>query len=669
VKTLSPALQAHYAQGTTTLTTCWKATLKDGTVVAATAFDRDIVFGGVTYQATLGYSASDIDSSAELNPDNLEVQGVLGSPAITDDDIHSGRWDYAAIEIFEVNYADLSQGKNILRVGTLGEVRGSRSQFNAELRGLLQAYTRVIVRLVTKDCTADLGDARCTVDLAPITVSGVVGSVTDNRTISDAARVEAADWFTGGKLTFTSGANAGRSMEVKHSAPGQIELMHPFYEVIAAGDTFTVYAGCLKRFAEDCIAKHGNGVNFRGFPHLPGAKIFRQGGINYGEVLAAQSGSGGPTPTPAPTPAPSGGGGGTTTGGGGTPATYTPTLFVSASGSDSNSGTSAGAPFKTITHAAAVAVAGDVISVAPGTYSGSFQTTKSGSSGARLVYVSATRWGAKIVPPAASARDSAWFNTGQYVTIDGFDIDGSTDPASGTKWRFGIESEGEGTIVQNCHVHHIALTVPATSSGGGGILLDSYNGGQNMQALSNFVHHVGPVGGGNWFHGIYSTASGAIKNNIVGRVVGAGIHLWHDARNVVIACNTSFNNKYGIVYGGGDFRNLPPPCDHITVANNIFDGNSAGGVSEEGTVGANCIVTNNLCYNSGANYSMRVTTPANQISGNPLFVNYQPEANGDYHLLAGSPAIGAGLATYAPATDYEGTTRARADIGAYEGPP
>ena len=40
-------------------------------------------------------------------------------------------------------------------------------------------------------------------------------------------------------------------------------------EPIAAGDEFTVTAGCDKQFAT-CQAKFANGVNFRGFPHMPG---------------------------------------------------------------------------------------------------------------------------------------------------------------------------------------------------------------------------------------------------------------------------------------------------------------------------------------------------------------------------------------------------------------
>lgn len=282
MKTISIALRNHYAQGTTTLATCWKATLTDGTVIAATAFDRDIVFGGVTYYAAQGYKASDIQSTSELNPDNLEIDGVLASPAITDDDIHSGRWDYAAIEVFEVNYADLSQGRNVLRTGTLGEVRGGRNKFTAELRGLLQSYSRSIVGLTTELCTADLGDDRCNVDLEPITVTGVVKTVAGNRIIYDDSRIEPDDWFTGAKLTFISGANAGRSMEVRRSVAGEIGLTHAMFDVIATGDEYIVYAGCMKRFTEDCKGKHNNGPNFRGFPDIPGDKIYRQGGIDYG---------------------------------------------------------------------------------------------------------------------------------------------------------------------------------------------------------------------------------------------------------------------------------------------------------------------------------------------------------------------------------------------------
>lgn len=281
MKALSTALKAHYATGTTTTATCWKATLTNGTVVAATSLDRDLLVDGVTYVAAQAYNPSDVESSQDLNPDNLEVEGFLASPSITDADIHSGLWDFAAVEIFEVNYRDLTMGRNVIRVGTLGEVRGGRSKFNAELRGMMQAFSRKIGSITTKECTADFGDSRCGIALATWTVTGSVDSVAENRTVSDDARTEVADHFTGGKILWLTGANAGLAMEVKRSAVGELELQHPMPFPIAEGDEYSVHAGCQKRFSEDCVAKFNNAVNFRGFPYLPGNKIYRAPGVVY----------------------------------------------------------------------------------------------------------------------------------------------------------------------------------------------------------------------------------------------------------------------------------------------------------------------------------------------------------------------------------------------------
>jgi hypothetical protein len=59
-------------------------------------------------------------------------------------------------------------------------------------------------------------------------------------------------------------------------------------------------------------------------------------------------------------------------------------------------------------------------------------------------------------------------------------------------------------------------------------------------------------------------------------------------------------------------------------------------------------------------------TATGTIKANPKFVN---AAAGNYHLQAGSPAIGAGAAAYAPSTDLDGTPRSTTapSIGAYQG--
>jgi uncharacterized phage protein (TIGR02218 family) len=46
-------------------------------------------------------------------------------------------------------------------------------------------------------------------------------------------------------------------------------LWQAMAQPIATGDTFTVTAGCDKRFAT-CHDRFNNAVNFRGFSHIPG---------------------------------------------------------------------------------------------------------------------------------------------------------------------------------------------------------------------------------------------------------------------------------------------------------------------------------------------------------------------------------------------------------------
>lgn len=74
-------------------------------------------------------------------------------------------------------------------------------------------------------------------------------------------------------MSFTSGANAGRAMEVKRHALGSgivsIELWQTMSQAVLAGDAFTVTPGCDKLFAT-CKAKFNNAVNFRGYPYMPG---------------------------------------------------------------------------------------------------------------------------------------------------------------------------------------------------------------------------------------------------------------------------------------------------------------------------------------------------------------------------------------------------------------
>lgn len=116
------------------------------------------------------------------------------------------------------------------------------------------------------------GTASFTAETA-LTRPGVVTTVTA-RTVFTATLDGPAvshDWFTGGLLTWITGPNAGRAVEVKvwDQATGRIELYLPLGYAIEAGHRFTIAPGCDKR-AETCRTRFANILNFRGEPFVPG---------------------------------------------------------------------------------------------------------------------------------------------------------------------------------------------------------------------------------------------------------------------------------------------------------------------------------------------------------------------------------------------------------------
>lgn len=286
MKTLSAALSAHYASGATTLATLWMVTRRDAQVFGFTDHDQAINFDGQTYEPSSAYDASAIATSAELNVDNLEITGLLDSAGIAADDLEAGVWDGATIKVCEVNWADLTMGANILRVGELGEVQRKGPIFVAEMRGLLASLLNNIGRIVTDTCDADLGDARCGVDLGALTVAGTVTDVASQQAFTASALAHVADYFTYGRVAFTSGDNDGLAMEVKqHQTGGVFTLQLQMPHEIAPGDTFSVSPGCNKLlrtapgvYDGDCKAKFNNVPNFRGWPEVPGLGVITRVG-------------------------------------------------------------------------------------------------------------------------------------------------------------------------------------------------------------------------------------------------------------------------------------------------------------------------------------------------------------------------------------------------------
>jgi uncharacterized phage protein (TIGR02218 family) len=288
MKNLSPAFQAHLDSGATTLAWCWKLTRRDATVFGFTDHDRDLSIDGVVFESSAGFTASEIKDGLGLAIDNLDVAAALSSARLNENDLASGLYDDAAVEIWRVNWQDTAQ-RVLMRAGSLGEVRRSGAAFSAEVRGLAHYLNQPQGRLYQYTCDATLGDDHCGVDLStPANTSiATITAVLDARRITVSGLASrATDWCSRGLATFTSGINTGLDAEIRrHSATSttsSIELWQQLPRTPAVGDTLIVSAGCDKH-AATCRSKFDNLVNFRGFPHLPGNNLL---------TTPAQSGDG-----------------------------------------------------------------------------------------------------------------------------------------------------------------------------------------------------------------------------------------------------------------------------------------------------------------------------------------------------------------------------------------
>lgn len=272
MKAFTADYQSHLESGATKLCYCLKIVRTDGVELGLTSHDQDLEIDGLTYHAAYGYEPTATRSTADMSPDNVDIEGILGSVGIPRADIAAGLYDNARLYVFRTRWDQPAYGDDKMITGWWGEAELRDHSYRTTFVGLEQALRQNVGRKIGPQCDATLGDGRCKVDLGPITVAGTVTTGSGVSQFADASRAEADGYFDGGLVTWTTGENSGLSMEVETYAAGVFQLRLPMPDAIEAGDDYTVYPGCRKTPA-DCKTKFNNYINFQGFPDLPGADV------------------------------------------------------------------------------------------------------------------------------------------------------------------------------------------------------------------------------------------------------------------------------------------------------------------------------------------------------------------------------------------------------------
>ena len=356
--------------------------------------------------------------------------------------------------------------------------------------------------------------------------------------------------------------------------------------------------------------------------------------------------------------------------------------YVSPTGSDSNFGTSA-APFRTIQHAADIVNAGETVIVEDGTYNGgctalsqTVMVNRGGISGSFVTFKSANKYGAKL-DGSNICRDGWVIGNGvSYVRIQDFEITGYA--ASGGTWADGLQLDC-GTcsnidIVGN-KIHDIGKICTDTANGQNGIFMNA----DNITVDQNSIYNIGRFAPGengcnpatsyyqNHDHGIYDYSSDQAKiqsNLFYNNVHGWSNQVYPGASTNLLIVNNTFSDpnpyKQGhiICWGTGSMSG--------NISNNIFYKPNTAAIWDEYCAGitVNFNLSTNAdkydqCGSSCASYANDL------LNQNPTTIMVSPDT--DFHLILGSPAIGAGTSTNAPATDFNKSPRKNPpSIGAYE---
>jgi uncharacterized phage protein (TIGR02218 family) len=287
---ITAQLLAHLQADISTLGICWCIEKHDGTRVLGTDHDKNVTvptFGSPaddlagTYLAGANITGSDVTSSTDMSVDNAEAQGAFPEPGnltvdVTVADIEAGLLDNAPVTLFALNWRDPSIGYVILRRGILGQIsRTSDFAYTVELRGLVQYLSQTIIETFSDTClVVRLGDARCKLDVAAITIDVTAFAVTSRKQFTTSGiPIDTADgYFAAGILRGLTGANTGYEREVKRHTGPALELWDELPADITVGDTFALEPGC-DRTALACRTKFpvNNIVNYRGYGiYIPG---------------------------------------------------------------------------------------------------------------------------------------------------------------------------------------------------------------------------------------------------------------------------------------------------------------------------------------------------------------------------------------------------------------
>lgn len=388
--------------------------------------------------------------------------------------------------------------------------------------------------------------------------------------------------------------------------------------------------------------------------------------------------------------------------------------YVSPGGSDAADGLTPASAWATLVHAAGEVGPGDTVHVADGDYQG-FHLTASGNEGNPIHFL-AEGDAVRIVEDNPVTPDGINLEGASHVIVEGFEVDGRTRAGIravlgshvtirgnrlGYNGRWGlftgfvddllaedneahhsldehgiyVSNSSDRPVVRGNHLHHnhangLHMNGDAHTCCGDGLIEDAL-------VESNVIHGNG-AGGGSGIN-LDGGVRAVIRNNLLHDNHASGISLYRIDAGGPSTGNLVVNNT---IVNAADARwciNLRDGATGNTVRNNILYNHHA----YRGALSVSADSLAGLVSDYNAVIGRFTTDDGDSVLGLAAWqalghdvhsLPASPEAlflvpGADFRLLPGAPAVDAGVAAGAPATDLDGAPRPVGDgfdIGAYE---
>jgi uncharacterized phage protein (TIGR02218 family) len=248
---------------------CWRLERRDGVTIGLTSHDRPLQAAGLRYAPAPGMTPSAILRGGDPRADLAEVQGALSSAALSETDLHAGRWDGARAVLYLTEWTEPGVLWLELARGTLGSVGQADGYYTVALQGAGAVLAQPVAPLTSPTCRARLGDGDCGVDLRGVQHVAQLAEI-DGESMRFSGLE--AGLYPFGSLRWLTGSSAGLVQMIVDQSGDMLMLAEVPPLPVMPGALALLTQGCDKRLAT-CAGRFFNAVNFRGEPFLPGMDL------------------------------------------------------------------------------------------------------------------------------------------------------------------------------------------------------------------------------------------------------------------------------------------------------------------------------------------------------------------------------------------------------------